>query len=127
MPVYFLYTTSYILTLKLSSRILTIVLFAVDLALIVAGGGAIVAGFANMAHGNLLNACFLGGVGAISIGVGILFYFLAKESIKLSFGLSKKLLLMGFAKNKLHILLLLSARLLLMLWFIKILVLLVCQ
>ena len=33
------------------------------------------------------------GVGAISIGVGILFYFLAKESIKLSFGLSKKLLL----------------------------------
>ena len=73
--------------------VLTIVLFAVDLALIVAGGGAIVAGFANMAHGNLMYACFLGGVGAISIGVGILFYFLAKESIKLSFGLSKKLLL----------------------------------
>ena len=66
--------------------VLTIVLFAVDLALIVAG-------FANMAHGNLMYACFLGGVGAISIGVGILFYFLAKESIKLSFGLSKKLLL----------------------------------
>lgn len=73
--------------------ILTIVLFAIDLSLIVAGVGSIVAGVANMAHGNLMNACFCVGVGAIAIGIGILFYFLAKQSIKLSFNLSKKLLL----------------------------------